>query len=104
MVDSVGSTWQQSVECLRMGGRVVALGATGATDVSLQVRNFYFHHASLLGTMLGGPDEMDGLLRMVEGGSWRPAIDSVSPLAEAAGVLDRLAANVHFGKIVLACS
>lgn len=103
VVDSVGSTWQQSVECLRMGGRVAVLGATGATDVSLQIRNFYFHHASLIGTMLGGPDEMDGLLRMVESGSWRPVIDSVSPLSDAADVLARLVANAHFGKIVLAC-
>jgi len=104
VVDSVGSTWQQSVEALRMGGRVVVLGATGGTDVQLQVRNFYFHHHSLLGTMLGGPDEMDGLLRMVEAGAWQPVIASVSPLSEAADVLDRLVRGAHFGKLVLACS
>jgi NADPH:quinone reductase-like Zn-dependent oxidoreductase len=104
VIDSVGSTWQQSLECLRIGGRLVVLGATGGTEVPLQVRKFYFQHSSLLGTMLGGPDEMDGLLRMVEQGGWRPVIDSVSPLGEAADVLDRLVANAHFGKIVLACS
>jgi NADPH:quinone reductase-like Zn-dependent oxidoreductase len=104
VVDSVGSTWQQSLECMRIGGRLVVLGATGGTEVPLQVRNLYFRQISLLGTMLGGPDEMDGLLRMVESGSWRPVIDSVSPLPEAADVLDRLVTNVHFGKVVLACS
>jgi len=104
VVDSVGSTWQMSLECLRIGGRLVVLGATGGTEVPLQVRNLYFQHISLLGTMLGGPDEMDGLLRMVESGSWHPVIDSVRPLSEAADVLDRLVTNVHFGKVVLACS
>jgi len=104
VVDSVGSTWQQSLECLRIGGRLVVLGATGGAQVPLEVRNLYFQHISLLGTMLGGPDEMDGLLRMVESGSWRPVIDSVSPLSEVADVLDRLVTNVHFGKVVLACS
>jgi NADPH:quinone reductase-like Zn-dependent oxidoreductase len=104
VIDSVGSTWQQSADCARMGGRVVVLGATGAAEVPLQVRNFYFHHLSLLGTMLAGPDEMDGLLRMVGEGSWRPVIDSVSPLSEAPDVLDRLVTNSHFGKLVLECS
>jgi NADPH:quinone reductase-like Zn-dependent oxidoreductase len=103
VLDSVGSTWQQSLDCVRMGGRVVVFGATGGTEVGLQVRPFYFGHHSLLGTMLGSPDEMEGLLRMVDGGSWRPVIDSVDPLADAPAVLERLVSGSHFGKLVLAC-
>jgi NADPH:quinone reductase-like Zn-dependent oxidoreductase len=102
--DSVGSTWQQSLDCVRLGGRVVVFGGTGGTEVELQVRPFYFGHHSLLGTQLGGPDEMDGLLRMVHDGHWVPVIDSVRPLADAGSALDRLASGAHFGKLVLAVS
>ena len=41
VIDSVGSTWPQSLECLRPGGRLVVFGATGGTEATLSVRPFY---------------------------------------------------------------
>jgi NADPH:quinone reductase-like Zn-dependent oxidoreductase len=104
VIDSIGATWQQSLDCVRLGGRVVVFGATGGTEVPLQVRPFYFNQQSLLGTMLGGPDDMAALMRMVAEGSWRPVIDSVHGLADAPAALERMVSGGHFGKIVLACS
>ena len=101
VIDSVGSTWQQSLDCVRLGGRVVVFGATRGTEVELQVRPLYFGQHSLLGTQLGGPDEMDGLLRMMRDARWVPVVDSVRPLAEAGAALERLASGEHFGKLVL---
>jgi NADPH:quinone reductase-like Zn-dependent oxidoreductase len=101
VLDSVGSTWQQSLECARPGGRVVVLGATGGTEVQLQVRPVYFGQLSLLGTLMGSPRDFDGLLRMMAEASWRPVIDSVYTLADAAAALEHLRGG-HFGKIVLA--
>jgi NADPH:quinone reductase-like Zn-dependent oxidoreductase len=102
VLDSVGSTWQQSLQAARPGGRVVVLGATGGTDVELQVRPFYFGQLSLLGTLMGSPRDFEGLLVMVAEASWRPVIDDVFPLAEAEQAQERLAGD-HFGKLVLAC-
>ncbi len=105
VLDSVGSTWQQSLACLRgRGGRLVVFGATGGTEVTLPVRPLYFDQQSVLGTMMGSPDDFAGLLRMIETGSWRPVIDSTFPLAEAEAARDRLEGPHHFGKIVLACA
>ena len=105
VIDAIGSTWQQSLDCLRgRGGRVVVFGATGGTEVELEVRPFYFSQHSLLGTMMGGPDDFAGLLRMIEQGSWRPVIDSVAPLADAAGAIERMVSGSQFGKLVLTCS
>ena len=101
VLDSVGSTWQQSLECVRPGGRVVVFGGTGGTEVTLQVRPFYFGQQSLHGTQLGSPRDFEALLRVLEEASWRPVLDSVRPLAEAAEALDRLASGEHFGKLVL---
>jgi NADPH:quinone reductase-like Zn-dependent oxidoreductase len=100
VVDSVGSTWQQSLECARPGGRVVVFGATGGTEVELQVRPFYFGQLSLLGTLMGSPRDFEGLLRMMAAATWRPVIDSTYPLADAPAALERLRGG-HFGKIVL---
>jgi NADPH:quinone reductase-like Zn-dependent oxidoreductase len=101
VVDSVGSTWQQSLDSVRKGGRVVVFGGTGGTEVTLQVRPFYFAQQSLYGTQLGSPRDFEALLRMLEAADWRPVIDSVRPLAEAEAALARMKAGEHFGKLVL---
>ena len=101
VVDSVGSTWPDSVACLRIGGRVVCFGATGGTEVELPVRPFYFLQASLLGTTMGSPREFAALLEMIDKGDWTPVIDSARPLAEAPAAHRRLESGEHFGKLVL---
>lgn len=104
VLDSVGSTWQQSLDAARPGGRVVVFGGTGGTDVSLQVRPFYFKQQSLLGTQLGSPRDFEALLGMLEDASWRPVVDSVTSLAEAETALARMESGEHFGKLVLSIS
>lgn len=101
VVDSVGSTWPDSLACLAPGGRVVCFGATGGTEALLQVRPFYFGQASLLGTTMGSPLEFASLLAAIDEGDWAPVIDSVRPLAEAAEAHRRLESGRHFGKLVL---
>ncbi len=99
--DSVGSTWQQSLDAVRAGGRVVVFGGTGGTEVTLQVRPFYFKQQSLYGTQLGSPRDFEQLLRLLEEATWKPVLDSVRPLAEAEAALARLESGAHFGKLVL---
>jgi zinc-binding alcohol dehydrogenase/oxidoreductase len=104
VIDSIGSTWPQSLDCLRPGGRVVVFGATGGSEATLPVRPFYFGQWSLLGTMMGSSEDFAGLMRAVHSGSWRPVIDSVLPLAEAATALETMESGNHFGKLVLSCA
>ncbi len=101
VLDSVGSTWQQSLDAVRAGGRVVVFGGTGGTEVTLAVRPFYFRQQSLLGTQLGSPRDFDGLLRLLHEARWRPVIDSARSLAEAEAAFARLESGEHFGKLVL---
>jgi zinc-binding alcohol dehydrogenase/oxidoreductase len=101
VLDSVGSTWQQSLDAARPGGRVVVFGGTGGTEVLLQVRPFYFGQQTLLGTQLGSPRDFERMLRTVGEAEWRPVIDSVRPLAQAGAALDRMESGEHFGKLAL---
>ena len=101
VLDSVGSTWDQSLQTLRPGGRVVVFGGTGGTEVALQVRPAYLQQLSILGTTMGSPRDFAALLHAVDGGSWKPVIDSVFPLAEADAAHERIKSKEHFGKIVL---
>jgi zinc-binding alcohol dehydrogenase/oxidoreductase len=101
VLDSVGSTWGQSIRAARPGGRVVVLGATGGSQVHLDVRPFYLGWKSLLGTTMGSPRDFGDLVAYVETGAWRPVVDSVWPLADAELAHARLEASDHFGKVVL---
>jgi NADPH:quinone reductase-like Zn-dependent oxidoreductase len=101
VLDSVGSTWQQSLSCLRKGGRCVVFGATGGGSVELEVRPFYLSWLSLLGTTMGSPRDFEGLLRTLADGAWRPVVDSVRPLSEAESAHERIERGEHFGKLVL---
>jgi NADPH:quinone reductase-like Zn-dependent oxidoreductase len=100
-LDSVGSTWQQCLDSVRPGGRVVVFGGTGGTEVTLEVRPLYFRQQSIHGTQLGSPRDFESLLRMLGEATWRPVVDSVHPLVEAGAALDRMESGQHFGKLVL---
>ena len=101
VVDSVGSTWADSINCVRPGGRVVVFGGTGGGKVELMVRPVTMGQVSLLGTTMGSPRDFAGLLAAVSHQSWVPVIDSVRPLAEVADAHSREEAGEHFGKLVL---
>ncbi len=102
--DSVGSTWMDSLRCLRQGGRLAVFGGTGGPFVELDVRHVYLNWLSILGTTMGSGRDFAALLSMVEEGAWTPAIDSVRPLPEAHAAHRRMQAGAHFGKLVLAVS
>lgn len=102
VLDSVGSTWPQSLSVLSPGGRLVACGGTGGGRATLDVRALYLHQKQLLGTMMGSPRDFVELLRLVDLGAVRPVIDSVGTLEDAATAHRRIAAGGHFGKLVLA--
>jgi zinc-binding alcohol dehydrogenase/oxidoreductase len=100
VLDSVGSTWPDSLRCLRRGGRLVVMGGTGGAEVEVDVRFVYLNWLSILGTTLGSPRQFGAFLDLVQQGAWQPEIDSMRTLAEAEAAYDRVAGE-HFGKVVL---
>ena len=101
VVDSVGSTWPDSVNCLRPGGRLVVFGGTGGGKAEMMIRPVTVGQVAILGTTMGSPRDFAGLLNAVAHQDWLPVIDSVRPLAEAADAHAREEAGEHFGKLVL---
>lgn len=101
VLDSVGR-WGESVRCLRPGGRCVVLGASAAEQAEVPIRPFYFGQYELIGTTLGSPADMAGLLSFVREHRIAPAVIDVSyGLGDAAAAHERLEAGTGFGRIVL---
>lgn len=101
VLDSVGR-WGESVACLRPGGRCVVLGASAAEQAVLDVRPFYFGQYELIGTTMGSPADMAGLLAFLDGHAVPPpVIDRTFPLDQAANAHRRLESPDGFGKVIL---
>ena len=102
VIDSVGSTWPDSLAALRPGGRLVAFGATGSARAEVDVRRFYFGQHTILGTTMGSPRDFASLLLMLDDApGWRPAIDSIRPLDRADEAHAAMERRGHTGKLVL---
>lgn len=101
VLDSVGR-WDESVRCLRPGGRCVVLGASVATEARMDIRPYFFGQFELIGTTMGSPRDMSALLAFISAHRVPPpVIDQVFPLDEAAAAHRRLEAGTGVGKIVL---
>jgi NADPH:quinone reductase-like Zn-dependent oxidoreductase len=104
VLDSVGR-WAEAIACLRPGGRCVVLGASAGDQAVLDVRPFYFGQYELIGTTMGSPADMAGLLSFLgDHVVPPPVIDRAFPLGEAAAAHERLESGAGFGKIVLISS
>jgi zinc-binding alcohol dehydrogenase/oxidoreductase len=103
VIDSVGGpVWKGALRALRPGGILVSFGDTARDTAEVDVARLFFGHLRIQGTTMGSPREFDALLAHVQDAGWRPAVDSVFPLREAAAAHVRLESPERFGKVVLA--
>jgi NADPH:quinone reductase-like Zn-dependent oxidoreductase len=102
VIDSVGSTWAQALSVLNPGGRLVSFGATAGDRATVAVRPFYFGQFSILGTTMGSPCDFAAMLELIaRRPRWRPVVDTVFPLEQAARAQAEMERRRHFGKLVL---
>ncbi|PYM06390.1 MAG: alcohol dehydrogenase [Candidatus Rokuibacteriota bacterium] len=103
VVDHVGAaTWGESLRSLARRGRFVVCGSTTGDDVTLPLRQFFGQNQTIHGAFIGTAGEFGALLRVFAAGRFRPVLDAVLPLAQAADAHRKLEQGDHFGKIVLA--
>ncbi|MFN0074744.1 MAG: zinc-binding dehydrogenase [Chloroflexota bacterium] len=97
-------TWDQSLDAVRKGGRIVTCGATGGNEVEYNHRALFWKQVTVLGSTMGTRAEFAGLAALADQGAIRPVIDEVFPLAEANQAHIRMEEQGQFGKIVLRTS
>jgi NADPH:quinone reductase-like Zn-dependent oxidoreductase len=105
VVENVGAaTWDNSLRCLRRGGRLVTCGATSGPQVSLDLRRLFWHHWTIMGSTMGNAAEYAEVVRRLSLGELRPVVDRVFPLARAREAFERLARGEQLGKVVVEVS
>jgi NADPH:quinone reductase-like Zn-dependent oxidoreductase len=95
------ATWDDSIASLTPGGRLVTCGATTGYDAKLDLRLLFAKQLSLMGSYMGAKSELHSVMRLVSSGRFKPIIDKIFPLSEAAAAHTHLESGAQFGKVVL---
>jgi NADPH:quinone reductase-like Zn-dependent oxidoreductase len=102
VIEHVGQvTWDQSVRCLRGGGRLVTCGATTGAEARIDLRVLFARQISLLGSYMGSKGELWEAARCFFARQLAPVVDTVLPLEQAVEAQRRMEAGELFGKLVL---
>ena len=96
-----GHTFDQALDAVRPGGRVVSYGATTGPAPEVQVRRIFWKHLNVLGSTMGSPADFEAVLALAASGRLHPVVDAVYPLNEAGEALRHMEEAAQFGKIVL---
>jgi NADPH2:quinone reductase len=101
-IDNLGGpVLQRSIEATRVGGTVVAMGFVTGNEATIKVREFFFAHKTLRGTLMGDLEEFKWGLQQVAQGRIKPVLDREFALADAAAAHDLVGANSALGNVVL---
>lgn len=102
VADHVGqATWQQSIDSLAKGGRMVVCGATSGPYPDINIRSLYQHHRQIRGAPLGNRRDFRNVGRLIARGEVGPEIDRTLPLDRLADAHLALENRDVTGKVVV---
>ena len=101
-IDNVGGdVLAKSIDATKATGVIVAFGFTAGTEVTFDIRNFFFGQKQLRGSMASDIKDLQWGLEQVKAGKIKPALDHTLPLSQAAQAHRAIANNEVTGNIVL---
>jgi NADPH:quinone reductase-like Zn-dependent oxidoreductase len=101
VVDNVGSTFMQSIRCLKKGGKLLTVGNTAAPRFEIDNRYIFAKHISIIGSTMSNLDDFSTVMDLIVTGKLKPVLDRTFPLKDAGAAQERLWNGENFGKITL---
>jgi NADPH2:quinone reductase len=101
-VDNLGGpVLQKTIAATRVGGTIVTMGFVAGNEATFRVREFFFAHKTLRGTLMGDLEDLRWGMALAAQGRIRPVLDRSFPLGEAAQAHELLERNGALGNVVL---
>ena len=94
------SVFPQEVSLLKMGGTLVATGATTGYDTTFDLRYLFFKGTNLLGSTQGTKSELESIIYWTGKGKIKPLIATKLPFSEMAKGHTMMANADQIGKIL----
>lgn len=102
VIDNLGGDiLGKSVSAVRPLGVVVAMGFVAGVEANFHVRNFFFAHKQIRGTLMGDVDDMTWGLELLRQRKIKPQLDRTIRLHDAAEAHRLIAENGIRGNLVL---
>lgn len=103
VLDTVGHepTIALANRLVREGGRIVGVGYSPTTAISLPTPRFVLGELELVGSRYAHRDDLERAVRLVAAGMVRPVVGTVAPLERVNDVFDALEAGEVVGRAVL---
>ena len=96
-----GDTWVPSLKCLKRGGSLLVCGATAGHDPKEDLRYIWSFELKVIGSNSFYPDNLSGLMDLIQAGAFKPVVDKVLPLEQAADGLKAIRDREVMGKIIV---
>jgi NADPH:quinone reductase-like Zn-dependent oxidoreductase len=101
VIETVGvPTFDHSLKCAALGGRIVVSGATAGNLATVDLRRVFSLYLEIIGSSMGTPADLAALLDLVAQGV-RPVVDEVFAFSDVRSAFAKLHRGDIFGKIVL---
>src|SRR5690349_16108023 len=102
VIETVGAaTFDHSMKCAKVGGRIVVSGATAGHLPEVNLRRVFALQLEILGSTMGTTEELGALLALCAEREVRPVIDSEFAFDDVRDAFAKLESGNVFGKIVL---
>jgi len=102
VIDNLGGpVLAKSIDAVRPLGTVVAFGFMAGTEVTIDIRNFFFAQKQLRGSMASDIEDLKWGLEQVRAGRIKPPLDRTLPLSEVSEAHRLIASNQVSGNLVL---
>lgn len=101
-VDYIGKdTWVKSLRSLVGGGRLLTCGATTGYDPQTDLRHVFFRQLEVIGSTMGGHNDLMKPLKLILEGRMRPVVGAVFDLENTAEAHRMMEQRRAIGKIVI---
>ena len=102
VIDNLGgSVLAKSIDAVGPLGTVVAFGFMAGTEVTFDIRNFFFAQKQLRGSMASDIEDLKWGLEQLRAGRIKPSLDRAFPLSEVSEAHRLIANNQVSGNLVL---
>jgi len=102
VIDNLGgAVLPKSIDAVKPLGTVVAFGFVAGTEVTFDIRNFFFAQKKLCGSMASDIEDLKWGLEQVRAGKIKPSLDRTLPLSQAPEAHRLISSNQVAGSIVL---
>ena len=95
------NTLAQSLQAVRVGGRVSMIGVLSGVAAELPVIPILMNYVRVQGILVGHRDSFEAMNRAIDAHQLRPVVDRTFALAQTRQAMEYLASGGHFGKIVI---